>query len=132
VADPAAVVQRLVDLAAARDYEGAAACLASDVVWFGTRGGLDEGRVMRGQEACLAYLQEVEDPWQRWDFETERLIVVGDAVVVFLRETGQARHADLEVMSETAMVMKVAGSRVAELQGYLDRQEALRAVGAAE
>ena len=84
---------------------------------------------MHGQNACLAYLQEVEDPWQRWDFETERLIVAGDAVVVFLHETGQARHAELEVMSETAMVMKVAGGQVTEMRGYLDRQEALSAAG---
>jgi ketosteroid isomerase-like protein len=81
----------------------------------------------RGPEAVVAYLREVQDPWERLDVALGRLIDVGDRVVAFMLETGHARHADLEVHRQTAMVFKVAGQKIIELRGYLDRAEALRA-----
>jgi ketosteroid isomerase-like protein len=74
-------------------------------------------------------MREIEDLWRRWDIETERLIDLGDTVVAFVREAAQARHADLEVQNETAMVFRVARQKIVEARGYLDRDEALRAAG---
>jgi ketosteroid isomerase-like protein len=102
--------------------------LDPEVVWLGTRGGLDEARVMHGPEAWVEYMQEIEEPWERFDAEVERLIAApDDTVVVFLRETGRSRHGDLEVQNDTAMVFKVRRQKIVEARGYLDREEALRA-----
>ena len=120
------VVRSFVDMVATKDFVGAAEHLDPDVVFLGTRGGLDEARVLRGGTEWITYMREIEDPWRRWDIETERLIDLGDTVVAFVREVGEPRHADLEVHNETAVVFRVARQKIVEARGYLDRDEALR------
>jgi len=124
-----AVVRAFLDLAAAGDYARLRDILDPDVVWFGTRGGLDESQVLRGPDALVGYMREIEEPWERFDVEVERLIEVGDTVVVFLRESARARHGDLEVQNDTAVIFKVRQQKIIEATGYLDRDEARRAAG---
>lgn len=126
-ADALAVVQRFFDLAAARDLAAIPEILDSEVVWLGTRGGLDEHRVIRGPDECVAYMREVEEPWNRFEIALERLIEADDAVVAFLHESAEARGGDLEVRNETAMVFRVRRQKIVEARGYLRRDEALTA-----
>jgi ketosteroid isomerase-like protein len=121
--------ERNFDLLAAGDFARISESLDPEAVWFGTRGGLDEDQVLRGPEAWIEYMREIEEPWKRFDVEVERLTGVGDTVVVFLRESARARHGDLEVHNDTAMVIKVRQQKIIEATGYLDRDEALRAAG---
>jgi ketosteroid isomerase-like protein len=125
---PVAVVQAFFDCAAAEGFAGVLHMLTPDAVWLGTLGGLDQDRVMQGPDAWLAYMDEIEDSWERFDIEVERMIEAGDTVVAFLREKAHARHGGVELHSETAMVFKVRDGKIAEARGYLDRDEALRAV----
>jgi ketosteroid isomerase-like protein len=124
-------VHRFLDLVVAQDTAALADLLDPEVVWFGTRGGLDESQVMRGPAAVLAYMLEIQEPWDEFGVEVEKVIEAGDAVVVFMRETGRGRHGGPEVQNDTAMIFKVRHERVVEIAGYLDRDEALRAAGAA-
>jgi ketosteroid isomerase-like protein len=124
-----AVVRAFFELLAAGDFARMTESLDPDVVWFGTRGGLDEGQVLRGTDAWLEYMHEIQDPWKRFDVEVERIIDGGDTVVVFIHETAEARHGGLEVQNDTAMIIKVRQHRIFETTGYLDRDEALRAAG---
>ena len=124
-------VQRFLDVLLAQDTTALADMLDPEVVWFGTRGGLDESQVLRGPAAVLAYMVEIQEPWEEFDVEIERIIESGDAVVVFMRESGRARHGGPEVQNDTAMIFKVRDERVVEITGYLDRDEALRAAGPA-
>ena len=125
------IVQRFLDLVVAQDTSAVADMLDPEVVWFGTHGGLDEGQVLRGPAAVLEYMIEIQEPWEVFGVEIERIIEAGDGVVVFMRETGRARHGGPEVQNDTAMIFKVRRERVVEITGYLDRDEALRAAGAA-
>jgi ketosteroid isomerase-like protein len=124
-----AVVRTFFDLAAGEDFARMSDSLDPDVVWFGTRGGLDEDQVLRGPEAVLAYIREVRETWERFDVEVEQVIEAGDAIVVFMRETAQPRHGSLEVHSDTAVIIKVREQKIVEMTGYLDRDEALGAAG---
>ena len=124
-----AVVRAFFDLIAAGDFARFPESLDPEAVWFGTRGGLDEGQVLRGPDAWIEYMREIEETWKRLDVEVERLTEVGDTVVVFLRESARARHGDLEVQNDTAMIIKVRQQKIIEATGYLDRDEALRAAG---
>jgi ketosteroid isomerase-like protein len=124
------LVQRFMDLVVAQNTTALAEMLDPEVVWFGTRGGLDQSQVLRGSAAVLDYMLEIQEPWEEFDVEIERIIEAGDAVVVFLRETGRARHGP-EVQNDTAMILKMRHERVVEITGYLDRDEALRAAGPA-
>ncbi len=122
-----AVVQAFLDLSAAGDYARMPDVLDPDVVWFGTRGGLDQSQVGRGPGAVIAYLQEIQEPWEQFDVEIQRLIETGDTVVVFMRESGRARHGGPGVQNDTAVILKVRQQLIVEITGYLDRDEALRA-----
>ena len=124
-------VRRFLDLVVAQDTTAMADLLDPEVVWFGTRGGLDESQVLRGPAAVLDYMLEIQEPWEEFNVEVEKIIEAGDAVVVFMRETGRGRHGGPEVQNDTAMIFKVRQGRVFEVTGYLDRDEALRAAGAA-
>lgn len=129
--DPVSVVRAFLGLVRDAAYDRLPDRLDPEVVWFGTRGGLDESQVVRGPEAVVGYLREIEEPWESLVFDVERLIPVGDAVVAFILETGRARGG-VEVQNRTAMIFRTRGSRIVETTGYLDRDEALRAAEAAE
>ncbi len=128
---PQAVVRKFFELDAKGDTAGMSELLAPEVVWFGTRGGLDADRVSRGPEEFLAYMQEIEQNWEQLDAAVERVVDSGETVVAFLRETARGRGG-LDVHNETAVVIKVHQGRIAEARGYLDRAEALEAVGLSE
>src|SRR3954453_3370046 len=109
------VVRAFFDLTAAADFARLLDILDPDVVFLGTRGGLDEKRVLSGPDAVVEYLRdEISDPWERYDVEAERLVDVGATVVAFLHETAQPRHGDFEMQSDTAMTFKVREQRIVE------------------
>ena len=130
-ADAADVVRELCDALNADDTERMAATAHPDVVQYGTRGGIDQDRVVRGREAVMEYWDEVAGAWESLRFEPERLIERGDLVVAFWRETARSRHSDLEVESQTATVFRVRDGLIVEMTGYLDRDEALQVAGIA-
>ena len=121
-----AVVRDFFD-ASIEDDAGLSATLDPDVVWFGTRGGLDQAQILRGPEAVIAYMREIREPWEQFDVKVERVIEVGDAVVVLMHETAQSRHGGPEMQSDTAVIIKVRQQKIVEMTGYIDRDEALRA-----
>jgi ketosteroid isomerase-like protein len=125
---PGAVARKLFELAAEGDTESILELLDPEVVWLGTRGGLDANRVSRGPDAFVAYMQEIEQTWEDFEVEVQRVIEADETVVVFLRETARGRGA-LDVESETAVVLKVRGGRIVEARGYLDHDEALEVAG---
>ena len=124
-----ALVRRFYELLAAEDYPALVDLLDPDVVWFGTSGGIDSHRVIRGTDAFIAYLDEVGEPWDRYEVAVERLTEVGDKVLAFLRETTHSSRGDLELKTETAAVFTIPAEKVVEARGYMDRAEALRAAG---
>ena len=128
----ASFIQRFLDALLAQDTTALAEMLDPEVVWFGTRGGLDESQVLRGPAAVLEYIREIQEPWEEFNVEIEQIIEADDGVVVFMRETGRGRHGGPEVQNDTAMIFKAKQDRVLEVTGYLDRDEALRAAGAAQ
>ncbi len=123
------VVRELAAGLNAFDLERLARVMDDEVVQYGTRGGIDQDRVIRGREAVLAYWEEVGEAWESQTFEPER-VIEGDGVIVALwRETARIRDSDLEVESNTASVIKVRDGKVVELRGYMNPVEALRDAG---
>ncbi len=102
--------------------------VASDcvVVWI-ARGqrvleatGLDEAR-----QGWLDWLE----PWETYHAQIERLIPVGDTVVVLLRLHGRMAGTQNEVEMIAASVYLVRDGRVARIEHYGNRADALEAVG---
>jgi ketosteroid isomerase-like protein len=129
---PADVVRELAAALNANDQERLVRVMDPEIVQYGTRGGIDQDRTVRGREAVLDYWSEIEAAWESQTFEADRLIEAGDVVVAFWRERARIRDSDLEVESSTASVIKVRDGKIVELTGYMDRDEALEAAGLAQ
>jgi ketosteroid isomerase-like protein len=130
VSDGVAVLQAIGDAFASRSRVALGRMFADDVVMHGTIGGLDEQRVMRGREEVLDYFEEIIDPWEGFAVDFEKVVEgPDDTYVVLMREVGRSPRADVEMVSETAMVLRIRDGVVHEMRGYLDRDAALAAAG---
>jgi ketosteroid isomerase-like protein len=126
------VVKGMLDAFVAGNLELALEVLDDEVVWHGTIGGLDEGRVAYGQREVIEAFGENLQAWESHVLEAQRFIDAGDHVVVFWHEEGRGRRSEAEVTTNTAVIYTVRSGRVVEALGYMDRSAALEAVGLAE
>lgn len=127
--DAAEVVRELAAAINGDDVQGLARLLDPEVVQYGTRGGVDQGRVIRGREAVLAYWDEIGETWEWQTFEPEQLIEADGVVVALWQETVRIRDSQSDIRSSTASLIKVRDGKVVEMRGYMDSDEALRAAG---
>ncbi len=127
------IVRRLYDAAIRSDWSSIAELLDPDFEFHGTVGGLEEGRVARGAQQFIEIFEKEDlEAWEERRFEPENFIDAGDRVVVLQREYRRGRGSGVELETETALVFEMRGGRVALIQGYMDRAEALEAVGLSE
>ena len=115
------------------DREKTAKLVDPKVEFHGTVGGLEEGRIAHGQSQ-IDQTFEAEDleAWEERRLEAEEFIDAGDNVVVLLHEYRRGRGSGVELETKTAVVAAVSGGRVVRIQGYMDRDAALEAVGLRE
>jgi ketosteroid isomerase-like protein len=115
------------------DQEKTAQLLDPEVEFHGTIGGLQEGQIAHGQsEIDQTFESEDLEAWEERRLEAEEFIDAGDDVVVLLHEYRRGRGSGVELESETAVVVAVRRGRVVRIQGYMDREAALKAVGLSE
>jgi ketosteroid isomerase-like protein len=72
------------------------------------------------------------DPWESYRVEVEDVIDAGDEAVVLVRDYGRRAGVAAEVSVVGAAVWTVSDGKVAKVTFYLDRSEALEAVGLEE
>ena len=72
------------------------------------------------------------EPWESVRPETERIIPVGDRVVALTRQHGRLAGAEHEVELVAAAVYFVRDGKLASVEFYANRAEALEAVGLRE
>jgi ketosteroid isomerase-like protein len=95
----------------------------------GTVGGVEEGNVRFGVDAIQRDYESVEETWDEHRIEIQELIDAGDRVVIFQREYLRGRISGIETVLDAAVVVDVRDGRVVRLQGFIDRDAALSAVG---
>ena len=112
------------------DQEKTAQLVDPALEFHGTVGGLQEGQIAHGQSQ-IDQTFEAEDleAWEERRLEPEEFIDAGDDVVVLLHEYRRGKGSGVELETETAVVVTVSGGRVVRIQGYMDRDAALAAVG---
>jgi ketosteroid isomerase-like protein len=115
------------------DREKTAQLVDPEVEFHGTVGGLQEGQMAHGQsEIDQTFESEDLEAWEERRLEPEEFIDAGDNVVVLLHEYRRGKGSGVELETETAVVVAVTGGRVVRIQGYMDREAALEAVGLSE
>jgi ketosteroid isomerase-like protein len=115
---------------AAGDFEAALGNFYdADVEWHGAAGGLDEGRVVRGQAEVVEGFRDYYDTWERLELRPEEIIDTGDELIVFVHEVARGRESGIVVETDTAAISTIHDGRVIRVRNYLDRGEALEAAG---
>ena len=85
--------------------------------------------VFRGQEGMARLIAMLRETWTEFRFEPERFIDAGDRVAVFIRVVAEGGASGIPAERETAHVWRVRDDRLASIQIYLDRSQALEALG---
>jgi ketosteroid isomerase-like protein len=86
-------------------------------------------QVLWGREGMARLLAMLEETWMVFRFEPEHFIDAGDRVVVFIRVVAEGGASGVATDRETAHVWRVRDGRLWSIQIYLDRSQALEAVG---
>jgi ketosteroid isomerase-like protein len=71
-------------------------------------------------------------PWKTYRVETEEVIDLGDRVLVLVRAFGRLEGSQGEVENTSASLWTVRDRKIARVEFYVDRTEALKAVGLEE
>jgi uncharacterized protein len=123
------IVKRANEFLQRRDWHGVTDLFDPNVEQYGTVGGLEEDKILRGLgEIARAFETEEDEVWDEHRIEPQEFIDAGDRVVVLQREY-QRSKSGAELVIDTATIVDVRDGRIVRMQGYMDRAAALRAVG---
>ena len=89
-------------------------------------------QVLVGRRGMAAVIAQLRDSWTSWRFEAEQIVDAGDRVVVLIRVVAEGGASGLAAVQETAHIWTVRDGRLASIQIYRDRSQALEAVGLSE
>jgi ketosteroid isomerase-like protein len=89
-------------------------------------------QVLVGRRGMTEVIAQLRDSWTSWRFEPERFFDAGDCVTVFIKVVAEGGLSGIGAVQETAHVWRLREGRLASIQIYRDREEALEAVGLAE
>jgi ketosteroid isomerase-like protein len=127
------VVRAATEAMAARDGETALNALDQDIEWHGAVGGFDEGRVARGHDEVVQAFADYFRFWERVELRADRYIDAGgEEVIVFIHEIAKGRASGIVVETDLAVVNTVRNRKIVRVRSFLDRNEALEAVGLRE
>ena len=87
------------------------------------------GRSIRGHAEVREYLASLAEEWEDFRQEVEQLFDAGDEVVVFLNTYSRGRASGIELQPRVAHVLRFRDGQCVKCVTYLDRADALRAVG---
>jgi len=116
----------------AGDLETALEALDPDIEWGATVGGVDEGAVYWGRDEVVKAFISYFEVWDRIEMRADKYIDAGDNVVVFHHEVAKGRESGVVVETDTGTVNTVRDGRIVRVRSYMDRAEALEAVGLGE
>ena len=85
-----------------------------------------------GRRGMTELIGALRDSWTKWRFEAERFIDLGERVIVLIRVVAEGGASGIATERETAHLWALRGGRLASIQIYRDRGEALEAVGLQE
>jgi len=88
-----------------------------------------EARVFRGREEVGDYIAAFQEQMRDHRFTVEEVRDLGDRVLVLLHETARGASSGIEVNQRPAFLYRFRGREVVAVRAYLDRAEALEAVG---
>jgi ketosteroid isomerase-like protein len=128
------LVRRLVAAFNAQDPDAASAVLREDAEWRPafTGGGAVEGAVYRGHAGFRRYLKDLSETWVEIEGYIDELRDVGERLLLFARIRFVGRGSGVEMTQPITGVFTFRGGKIATAHYYVEREEALVAVGLSE
>ena len=93
------------------------------------RVGLPDGKTYTGLDGFRDMWLEWLAPWKTYRVETEEVIDLRDRVLVLVHAFGRLEGSQGEVENTSASLWTVRDRKIARVEFYVDRAEALKAVG---
>jgi ketosteroid isomerase-like protein len=91
-----------------------------------------DGRVYRGHEGVRESWEQWFDQWDKYEFEIERVVDCGEAVLVVAREQGRGTTSGATVSARNFMVMTFRDGKILRYQEFYDEADAREAAGLSE
>jgi ketosteroid isomerase-like protein len=127
------VVQAIYAAFADRAIDAAFTNLADPAFELRTPAIYPEGRqTFRGRAGIDRWLAMTEETWGEWRFEVERLMDAGEKVVGLARIVAEGSSSHVRLQRDVAHLWSLTNGRATSVDVYLDRGEALEAVGLRE
>ena len=125
------IVRRSFDAWNEWDIEAIRRIYAEDVVVeTGLTGGF--GTTFESDDPIARWFAEMRETWAEIHWDLERIFEAKGTVVTFYRAIGIGRHSGIEVVRDLTGIYHVRDGVIATERVYLDRAEALEAVGLGE
>jgi ketosteroid isomerase-like protein len=123
------IVQRAIAAVNARDLDGYLACCTEDVeLRTPVAGGVYEG-----PQGIRRFLADIEDAAPDFRIDLHGLEAIGpDRVLAFIRTGSTGRASGILLAAESANVYDLVDGKISRIRIFLDRREALKAVGRGE
>lgn len=86
-------------------------------------------QVFRGRNGLKRWTAVTKEVWDEWRFEVERYIDVGDRVIALVHVVAEGGLSGVHLERDTAHVWTLADGKVTRCEVFLDRTEALEALG---
>jgi hypothetical protein len=120
-------VRRALVALSARDVDGYLACCTDDVRLVPVTAAI-EGEY-EGRPGIERFLADLSDAAPAMEVEAERLRMVGENVLAFERGSASGRASEVAGDIEFTTVYEFRGRKISRIQVFLNREEALEAVG---
>ena len=93
---------------------------------------MPDSAIHRGREAVLRDWQRTFDSFEEFSIEIEECRDLGDELLLLLRYRGRGRGSGVTVDAPMAHVLTIKNGKLLRLRQFLDRRQALEAVGLRE
>jgi ketosteroid isomerase-like protein len=103
------------------------------IEWRAAEGEIDDAGEMHGREAVRRYAQDWFDMFDDLTVVAEELVDAGDdRVVAVQRMTGRAKVSGIETEIRFSVVYTLRDGKIVQGREYMDKEQALEAVGLRE
>jgi ketosteroid isomerase-like protein len=127
----ATLVERAIAAINARDVEGYRACCTEDVKLETPMAAV--GGVYEGINGIRRFLTDIEETTPDWQIELDGVEEVDSKrVIAFLRNSSTGRASGVRMAWSQTNVYDLIDGKISHIRIFLDRQEALKAVGLEE
>ena len=123
------IVQRALEAYSRGDLEEMLPHLDSEVEWHSAIVGGAEGNTYYGHEGFRSWFAESFESFDELRTELSEFRDLGDRVVAFGRVQARGRESGVKIDSPTGWVFTVRRGKVARAEGFLSREQALKAAG---